>query len=491
MRRLWIAAIVLAATAFFVYRPALNRVFLMDQIWYFAELNGSTSLADGLRLYDYAATRQHWKGDDALFRPALFVWLALGNTLFSYHHVAWNVANLALHVLVALALFRLLIAIRPSAAALPVAVLFTVLKPPLELVVWNHLGGYLLACLFLVLGLTAFVRLTTSDGPPANRTVAAFAGSFTIAAFCHEGMVPIALVAAVTTWWMFRRRGVRVNAAQVAALFAPVLLFAVGYGFHVERVARLTYVDRPDAQSLFQSSNVLGVFSRSIDVIGGWIREVALPTVVTFVPIVFERLIKRTAGSWSSKLQIGNALLVTGLIATMVRGFARTEMRRVAPLVVLIVAGLLAYTGIICLGRAQREVLEITYYLYPFSLLVVILAYSLVDTTRLQTSARVAATVILAAFILLHGSQTLKTTREMGRVNQDASAFLQRVSAFVDAHKSEPDFTFAILQHPKGMDPEVALKVGYPDEPGGIQTKFLTEILFARYYRPEHPKYVF
>ena len=44
-----------------------------------------------------------------------------------------------------LALFRLLMAIRPSAAALPVAVLFTVLKPPLELVVWTHLGGYLLA----------------------------------------------------------------------------------------------------------------------------------------------------------------------------------------------------------------------------------------------------------------------------------------------------------------------------------------------------------
>src|SRR6185295_13382059 len=137
----------------------------------------------GLRQYDYAATRQHWKGDDALFRPALFVWLAVGNTLFSYHHVAWNVANLALHVLVALALFRLLNTIRPSAAALPVAVLFTVLKPPLELVVWNHLGGYLLACLFLTIGLATFVRLTTSDAPPNSGTFAVFAGSFTLATF--------------------------------------------------------------------------------------------------------------------------------------------------------------------------------------------------------------------------------------------------------------------------------------------------------------------
>src|SRR6185295_9222622 len=100
--------------AWAVYSPALNRVFASDQIHYLAELDGRTSLADGLRHYDYAATRRYWKGDDALFRPLLFTWLAVGNRLFSYHHLWWNIANLAIHVLVALVLFRLLIVVGPS-----------------------------------------------------------------------------------------------------------------------------------------------------------------------------------------------------------------------------------------------------------------------------------------------------------------------------------------------------------------------------------------
>src|SRR4051794_37007976 len=132
----------LMLAAFAVYYPALNRVFTADQVWYFAELHGSTSLLDGLRLVDYAAARQYWKGDESLFRPLLFVWLAVENTVLSYHHVWWNIANLFVHSLVGFFLFRLLLAIQRTWWAFPATLLFVVLKPPLELVVWNHLGGY-------------------------------------------------------------------------------------------------------------------------------------------------------------------------------------------------------------------------------------------------------------------------------------------------------------------------------------------------------------
>ena len=163
-----VGALVLAALAAAVYSPAMNRVFVADQLWYFAEVGGHDSLTLGLRHVDYALSRVYWKGDDLLFRPVLFVWLAVANRLFAYHHVWWNVANLGLHIGVAIALLRLLLAIHPSLLALPAAALFVVLEPPMELVLWNHLGGYLLACLFLAVGLRAFVRLmngsTASSG---------------------------------------------------------------------------------------------------------------------------------------------------------------------------------------------------------------------------------------------------------------------------------------------------------------------------------------
>jgi hypothetical protein len=131
-------------------------VFAADQLMYFAEVGGHDSLALGLRHVDYAISRVYWKGDDLLFRPILFTWLAIANRLFSYHHVWWNMANVALHVGVAVALLGSC-AIHPRSWRCPPPCCF-VLEPPMELVLWNHLGGYLLACLFLAIGLRSFVR---------------------------------------------------------------------------------------------------------------------------------------------------------------------------------------------------------------------------------------------------------------------------------------------------------------------------------------------
>jgi hypothetical protein len=101
-----VGAVVLSALAAAIYWPAMNRVFAADQLWYFAEVGGHDSLALGLRHVDYAVSRVYWKGDDLLFRPILFIWLAIAYRVFAYHHVWWNVANLAIHVGVSIALLH-------------------------------------------------------------------------------------------------------------------------------------------------------------------------------------------------------------------------------------------------------------------------------------------------------------------------------------------------------------------------------------------------
>lgn len=487
---MWVA-LALAVLSWIVYRPALNRVFVMDQVWYFAELDGKTSLADGLRHYDYAATRRYWKGDDALFRPLLFAWLAIGNSLFSYHHVAWNVANLTIHVLVALALFRLLWTIRPSPFAYLTAALFVVMKPPLELVVWNHLGGYLLACLCLLIGLRAFVELTQPDALPATSRIAIFAAAFAAAGVFHETMVPIGVVAALIVVGVRARRGVLVPVRHALALFAPVLLFGAAYAVHVTKVARLTYVDRADVHSLFEPANLLAVVPNSLKVLAAWTREVALPSALTFVSPVFLRLVKRFEMSWSP-LHLLNAVVVIALLILLARSVSRANVRRSMPLLILLPAALLAYAAVISLGRPLGEVLGVTYYLYAFAVLLVVLVYAVVDAGTLPSPARAAAALMLTGFCLINGAGTHAAAREIRRANHDASVFLARVARFVDARKHEPDFTFAIRTHVPAVDPDIPLKEGYPDDPAGpMRSKHLTEILFARYYRQEQPKYVF
>ena len=159
----------------------------------FAELNGRSSLLEGLRHHDYAATRRYWKGDDSLYRPLLFVWLAFANWLFSYHHAWWNAANVVLHGLVVLCLFRLLLTIRSSRFAFGAALLFLVMKPSMELVVWHHLGGYLLACIFLMIGVRAFVQLTgRQERSPSLSVLVTYALAFTTASLFYEAMAVVA-----------------------------------------------------------------------------------------------------------------------------------------------------------------------------------------------------------------------------------------------------------------------------------------------------------
>jgi hypothetical protein len=184
--------------------------------------------------------------------------------------------------------------------------------------------------------------------------------------------------------------------------------------------------------------------------------------------------------------------IVVALLLLLVRGLSRARLRDAGALLIVLPAGLLAYAIVISLGRPLRDVLDVTYYLYGFAVLLVPFVYALVDPGALSRATRAAAAAVLAAFVVVHGVGTHQVAREIRKTNADASSFLGRVSAFIDAHKREPDFTFAIRTHRPTVDPEIPLKEGYPDDPAGpTQIKHLSEILFARYYRRDQPKYVF
>jgi hypothetical protein len=479
-----VGGIVLAALAAAIYWPAMNRVFAADQLWYFAEVGAHDSLALGLRHVDYALSRVYWKGDDLLFRPILFIWLAMANRLFSYHHVWWNVANLAIHAGVAVALLRLLLAIRPSLLALPAAALFVVLEPPMELVLWNHLGGYLLACLFLAIGLRSFVRLM--DG--SETSYAGFAAAFTLAGLSYEPMVPIAAAAALI---LFVRRPPAGRAGCRALLAAPVVVYAALYAFHVLHAERPGYVDRADGRSPFAVGSTGALLYGVGHMLETWSRELAMPSALRLSFTPFERFGKTFLISWADPFQLVNAAVVLAGMVVFVRSASRTRLRQIAPLAVLLVVGILAYTFIIAFGRSANEVAAITYYSYVFSVLAVPLAYALVDFERLRRPNTALAGALLCAVAGIHAAGTAANARAVGLANRDASIFFERVGAFVDAHRAERDFTFAIEPHHESLDPTIDLVVGYPGDPRSqVLRRRATEILFSPDYTVKDPKYL-
>jgi hypothetical protein len=472
-----VAAVVLTVVGWIAYAPALDRIFVTDQIWYFAEVGDST-LSAGLRHLDYNVSRVYWKGDELLFRPVTFGWLAIANWAFSYHHLWWNLANLAIHVAVAVAVFRLLIAIRPSPLALPASVLFLVFEPSMELVVWNHLGGYLLAFGGLAVGLRAFVR----------GDLVTFAVAFTLAALAYELAVPVAAVAALVLL-VQRRRHLRWP--QVGLLVTPVLTFVLLYVVHAARAARLTFVDSGPLEHLSLVELVFDIVRRSARLVGAWTRELLLPTALQLGGEPGGRLWKAFEPSWSDPVQILNVVVALGTVTLVVVSMSRSRVRRVAPLLLVLAFAVVAYPAIIAAGRREDWVVATTYYAYPFGLLSVVMAYTLMDVDRLVAWRRPALAVLVWVFAGVHALGTWHTAWEIEWWNRPHADFLTRVGAFVDAHRSEPGFSFSIEPPGDEIDPPVRLLVGYPDAPDPeIQVRRMSEILFAPYYNAVTPMYV-
>jgi hypothetical protein len=431
---------------------------------------------------DYAATRQYWKGDESLFRPLLFVWLAVENTLFSYHHVWWNIANVFLHSLVGFSLFRLLVAIRRTWWAFPAAVLFVVLKPPLELVVWNHLGGYLFACLFLTIGLRSFVQLLAAEEHP--RSAAMFAASFTAAGLFYETMVPISLLAAMIV--MIDRRQWKF------ALLTPALVFGALYVIHAQHVARLLYVDNPEGAALSLFNRVAENLFHAGVASWTWALELAFPAWLVIVPAAFDRFQIFLSPNIRSFASIFNIALAALALVVAAASISLRQVQRSGPLLLLLAGSLLLYAFVIGLGRPLSLVLSSGYYPYVPGALLIVFGFALIDADRLLGWRALLAGAALAGAVGIHAAGTYAVARETGRLNDSASRLLVRVSRFVDAHKSEPAFTFVIRAHLQSLDPPIALLRGYPDDPAApILSRRLTEVVFARFYDEAHPKYVF
>jgi len=103
--------------------------------------------------------------DLILYRPVLYLLLGTFYFLFRYNFVAWQIAGLSLHLLVALGLHLLLIqgSLKRTVFPLLIALLFATAFFASELVFWNHIVGYLLFCALEVFAVYFFLRFLQNN----------------------------------------------------------------------------------------------------------------------------------------------------------------------------------------------------------------------------------------------------------------------------------------------------------------------------------------
>jgi hypothetical protein len=498
MTRTPVAILLFSVAALAVYYPALNRVFADDHLYYMAELHGSTSLADGLAIYDYSISRRYsgemvggkQRSEDSLFRPLLFAVLGVENSLFSYHHVWWNVASLALHVLVGVALFRVLLAIGLSLFALPVALLFIVMKPAMELVLWNHLAAYLVAWLLFLVALREFVLLTDSGAAPGRGRESVYLLALSGAVMIYEPMVPITVIGAAIIMGSEWRRGRRPTIRRLLLLTSPVILYVALYLTHLRSLLLIPpYEIDPEVAAKKNHPGILGVMAQAVVATAVWLLHLAAPTAPNYITRAFGRFVITYDFSY---LMLPSVVASTGLLLLLRAFRSNGRLTRGWPLTLLLLGALGAYIGIINIGRPYwPNILTISYYVYGFGLLIFILLYSLIDFERVRGAPARLALVFLATLVTAHAFSARFNAIDIGRANEDASRYLTTIGDFIDAHQAETDFSFAIQDHPPELDPLMDLDEGYADDLNRKRNpqKHVSEVLFARYYDAARPKY--
>ena len=521
-----------------VYWPSLDHVILADQLDYLVDTFGRYGFWDTFaHTYSYSRTRVMAAGDTMLFRPGFLGVLAMMKAVSGSNLSAWQACGIALHCLMVYAAFRFFrylcrrgqrwqeqlaptpTAVKPhggkKAAVLPAAspskwdwwlagllpavltAFFSLNFAGMAMITWSHISPCIVFAIFVLLYGELLLRYVDEPTPGGWTGVAMIAGAWllaALAAFTHELGQFFAVLAGMFLGFVLWRRG-RLRRGLV--LMAAFMLILVVYqtANHLDRAAHAgQFKDDLSAGSIQDK-----IFST--DTITNTGRYLAFSVVQPFFPtqanlhfqgrpFVEEPDFTRYApGFW---VLLGLAVLAVWL-AVCARGLVRlVRQRAMLPLAaLLLVLGLLAlYDASVILGRMNmRPIPNIlscnSYYVYT-SLLLFCVASCLLLVPGAQRPASGARAwrglyaFLLGGMLLLAGCSgyvLLRTNRDYTVILKVFRAPMDLVYNFIQAHRHEPDFSFA---YDMEKSDAVFWMRGLP----------LTSIYFRQYEDNRNPKYV-
>lgn len=133
-----------------------------DHLIYLHHVSQYTNLWD-IVINSVAWNRTHSMGDFILYRPILFLQLGLFYYFFKYNFFYWQLASLTLHIFVVIGLYFLLRQgeLKKTVYPLLIAAFFGCSYLSSELVLWNHISGYItfsLLTIYAILYITKFLQ---------------------------------------------------------------------------------------------------------------------------------------------------------------------------------------------------------------------------------------------------------------------------------------------------------------------------------------------
>jgi hypothetical protein len=398
---------VLTAWSFFVYRHGLYALPRGDQLPFLDERARFPETGAWL-LHTLSYTRTRFLTGDGhyMFRPLHGFVLGSEEVLFRDDALAQGLLSIGLHTAVVLVLYFLVRWVADPVVAFLASVVYATEYPGMEMVLWRHISPYMLAPLFLGLGLHALRRAWTGMG--------AWPGAvpwLLLACLTHEA-VAIAFVFALAAALIARRRSVdrsRLDAVSRALAVAIILWLFLD---------ALDLVLHPNAAMVASDGALLPDFSL-VRAVTGLLQFLGLCMVAMLAPSVVdlrwngpERAFSRlqwdyTAVPEALTLTVGIATFVL-LLATVVsssRRLARGDATGLAPLLLasFALAVALAFTAVRTSTRSFGYFANATYYCHLTAFVFLVLgspALAAARTSRLRVPVTWGAAALAALWSL-------------------------------------------------------------------------------------------
>lgn len=513
-------AALLVALVWTAYTPSLKHAPRADQWCYLVDTLPYHGFWDTLRhSYSYNRTRTLGPGDTDLFRPVLFALLAAEKAACGGDLGEHQAVGIVLHLAICFLLLGLMrqfaATIRPpepvvegeaeprfdSTRLLPYGVtLFFALNPAVqELVIWAHVGGYLLFLVLMLSSMSLLLRhVTTAPGSWRSASLWGAWALAVVAAFTYEmGQVYAVLAGLFLAAAAAPHAGWK-RAAGLFAIFALVMPLYQGANKLDRHIHEGQFA--PDDNWKLMEERI--VSRGSVTNCG---RFVAYTTVQPFFPSLLQvsysggrmqvaETLWTHEGRRAVKRTFGPAAVVSSLVVLSFVGLGGAGARRLLAgrqrlpvLMVLLPAALYAvYAAITVFGRLNVRpggyaMTTNSYYAYFATLLLLLTAAALwPHLERAGAWASRVRAALLVGLVALTGAGA-EQVREMNVAiangcNETAQP-IRALTAFVRQHRHEPDFSFAVDYANSDPVPPI---FGVP----------VDRVMYARWMDTPRPKYV-
>jgi hypothetical protein len=437
-----------------------------DHQIFLGEIAHAQSLPDLIKeSYSYNRSREQMIGDKVLFRPLLYMTLAVDRWLFGYDFFWWQLIAFILHLAAQGCLFKVLndfVSVRWSFA---IVLLNSLLLLQQEMVGRHHLSGYLFFQIFALLAVYQFFKYC--QNPDKNKKLFFSAVIWLTVSFfaCECALILNALLIGLV-WMPWKLIFARFSNRQKALIFLPVTLYGLvsGTDFFL-RTQHFSYTQEGLTGSAHLSSFNIGVFlSNFTNIIKMTFQGFLFPAYTKLKFIGHQYHYEAFDFRLETVPQIFNAVLLVSFVGyfifcissviknrAVIKSFWDPKVFIFGLLMLLFAIG---YAGLLCLTRLQlipdylRTAPHHLYFIYSFSLLgltlLVLPFFSFIDHSRLLIKQILFALIISLAG--LQGYYTYHLNNDLRAHWEPQRIFLREVDHFVKEHKRELDFSFAIFK---------------------------------------------